>query len=88
MTQLPTYSLKEIDSSKIEKFAAQLRGKIVMPSDDNYDEARKVFNAMIDKRPRMFARNAPATRAGQELRLTVSGQPVPRIGITTAHRGL
>lgn len=55
MAQLTTYSVKDIDSSKIEKFAAQLRGKIVMPSDDNYDEARKVFNAMIDKRPGMFA---------------------------------
>lgn len=55
MAQLTTYSVKNIDSSKIEKFAAQLRGKIVMPSDDNYDEARKVFNAMIDKRPGMFA---------------------------------
>jgi FAD/FMN-containing dehydrogenase len=55
MAQFTTYSVKDIDSSKIEKFAAQLRGKIVMPSDDNYDEARKVFNAMIDKRPGMFA---------------------------------
>ncbi len=43
MAQLKTYSVKDIDSSKIEKFAAQLRGKIVMPSDDNYDEARKSF---------------------------------------------
>ncbi len=55
MAQLKTYSVKDIDISKIEKFADQLRGKIVMPSDASYDETRKVFNAMIDKHPGMFA---------------------------------
>ena len=55
MDQLIINSVKDIDSSKIEKFAAQLRGKIVMASDDNYNETRKIYNAMIDKRPGMFA---------------------------------
>ncbi|MEX2592010.1 MAG: FAD-binding oxidoreductase [Anditalea sp.] len=55
MDQLIFNSVKDIDSSKIEKFAAQLRGKIVMASDDNYNETRKIYNAMIDKRPGMFA---------------------------------
>lgn len=55
MDQSIVNSVKDIDSSKIEKFAAQLRGKIVMASDDSYDETRKVYNAMIDKRPMMFA---------------------------------
>lgn len=50
-----TQTVNEIDTSKIEGFAAQLRGKIVMASDANYDETRKVFNAMIDKKPGMFA---------------------------------
>ncbi|SDS66323.1 FAD-binding oxidoreductase [Gramella sp. MAR_2010_147] len=49
-----TTSQQNIDSSKIEKFATQLRGKIVLASDKNYDETRKVFNAMIDKRPELF----------------------------------
>lgn len=55
MDQLTINSVKDIDSFKIEGFAAQLRGKIVMVSDDHYNETRKVFNAMIDKRPGMFA---------------------------------
>ncbi len=54
MAQLKTYSVKDIDSSKIEKFASQLRGKIIMPADALYDETRKVFNGMIDKHPGMF----------------------------------
>ncbi|WP_300436631.1 FAD-binding oxidoreductase [Christiangramia sp.] len=49
-----TTSQQNIDSSKIEKFTTQLRGKIVLASDKNYDETRKVFNAMIDKRPKLF----------------------------------
>jgi hypothetical protein len=32
------------------------RGEIVQPADDNYNAARKVYNAMIDKRPRLIAR--------------------------------
>lgn len=55
MPQLTTYKVKDIDPSKIKKFVAQLRGKIVLPSDDNYNETRQIYNAMIDKRPGMFA---------------------------------
>ncbi|UCH65262.1 MAG: FAD-binding oxidoreductase [Ignavibacterium sp.] len=44
-----------LDSKTIEEFGANLRGDIVQPSDDNYDEARKVYNGMIDKKPALFA---------------------------------
>src|SRR5690606_28834270 len=46
--------VKEIDPSKIEAFVAQLKGEIIVASDGHYDETRKVFNAMIDKRPGMI----------------------------------
>jgi len=45
---------KDLENSIIKDFTAQLKGKIVMVSDESYDETRKVFNAMIDKRPGMF----------------------------------
>lgn len=50
-----TKTIKELDPSVIEGFAAQLRGKVIMPGDANYDQTRKVFNAMINKKPGMFA---------------------------------
>lgn len=48
-------SQKPLDPSTIEDFAAQLRGKVILPSDTNYHETRKVYNAMIDKHPGLFA---------------------------------
>ena len=40
----------------IEQFQAGLRGELIQPGDPAYDEARKVHNAMIDRRPRFIAR--------------------------------
>lgn len=54
MDQLILKSIKDIDSSIIEKFTAKLRGEIIMPTNDNYNETRKIYNAMIVKRPGMF----------------------------------
>jgi len=40
----------------IQAFRASLRGKLIQPADAEYDAARKVYNAMIDRRPRLIAR--------------------------------
>jgi hypothetical protein len=47
--------IKDLDASIIDDFGAQLRGELVAPSDSAYDETRKVYNGMIDKRPGLFA---------------------------------
>ncbi|MEZ4793228.1 MAG: FAD-binding protein [Gelidibacter sp.] len=47
--------VKNLDPSLIEAFAKQLRGKIIKPNDVSYNETRKVYNAMIDKHPGLFA---------------------------------
>ncbi len=39
-----------------EEFALTVRGRLVGPADDDYDEMRAVYNAMIDVRPQMIAR--------------------------------
>lgn len=48
--------IKDLDKSVIETFAAQLRGKITLPADADYDTCRKVYNAMIDKKPGMIVK--------------------------------
>ena len=44
----------------IQELKKRLRGELLRPGEAGYDEARKVFNAMIDKRPAMIARCAGA----------------------------
>lgn len=44
-------TVKELEASLLEQFALGLRGSLVYPQDTGYDNARKVFNGMIDKRP-------------------------------------
>jgi FAD/FMN-containing dehydrogenase len=46
------------DTSKIAAFKAGLRGQLIQPQDPGYDEARALYNGMIDKRPRLIARCA------------------------------
>jgi hypothetical protein len=40
----------------VAAFKESLRGRLIEPSDADYDEARALYNGMIDKRPRMIAR--------------------------------
>jgi hypothetical protein len=39
----------------ITEFRGQFRGSVVEPGEAAYDEARKVYNAMIDRKPRLIA---------------------------------
>jgi FAD/FMN-containing dehydrogenase len=40
------------------EFKASLAGELIQPGDEDYDEARRVYNGMIDRRPRLIARCA------------------------------
>ena len=45
-----------IEGAAVEAFQASLRGELLHPSDPGYDDARKVWNGMIDRRPALIAR--------------------------------
>ena len=59
-------------------FRSRLHGGLIEPGDPSYDTARKVYNAMIDRRPRLIARCADvadvitAVNFAREQRLLVS----------------
>jgi FAD/FMN-containing dehydrogenase len=45
-----------LEEATLEEFAASIRGELIRPEDAGYDEARKVYNGMIDKRPAIIVR--------------------------------
>lgn len=45
-----------LDESTIPVIRGRFEGELLEPGDDGYDEARTVFNAMIDRRPRLIVR--------------------------------
>jgi FAD/FMN-containing dehydrogenase len=47
-----------LEGAVIEAFKGGLRGELLCPDDDGYDSSRKVFNAMIDRRPALIVRCA------------------------------
>ena len=42
----------------IEHLIAEVRGQVITNDDHQYEEARKVYNGMIDKRPKVVVRPA------------------------------
>ena len=46
----------ELDKKQIDDFKAQVRGGVVTPGEPEYEEARSVWNAAIDRRPAMIVR--------------------------------
>jgi FAD/FMN-containing dehydrogenase len=45
-----------LDQQILDGFRAQVRGELILPGDAQYDTARQVYNAMIDKRPALIVR--------------------------------
>src|SRR4051794_41485553 len=45
-----------IEANGLTQFKSTLRGRVIERGDEGYDDARKVYNAMIDKKPRLIVR--------------------------------
>ena len=54
-----------LNDTSIKELGASLRGRVIEPQDAGYDDARRVYNGMINKRPRLIARCADVACKGQ-----------------------
>src|SRR5689334_12674772 len=51
-------SLTMIDDAVVQALSSSLRGSLIVPGDPGYEQARRVYNGMIDRRPAFIARCA------------------------------
>jgi len=79
-----------VSAPTIDELRAQVRGSVVTPEDEGYDEARAVYNAMIDRHPAVVVRAANvgdvmaavnlAREGGLDLAVRGGGHSVPGFG--------
>ena len=50
--------VNKIDEAKVQELASGFRGELIRPGDSDYDQARRIHNAMIDRYPALIARCA------------------------------
>ena len=48
-------AVPRLDQAALDELRERMTGSVVLPDDAAYDEARHVFNAMVDKRPALIA---------------------------------
>src|SRR5215213_7644548 len=80
-----------LDDATVQDFTASLRGGVLRPTDEGYDEARKIHNGMIERRPTLIARCAgvadviTSIRFARDQRLLVSvrggGHSIPGFSV-------
>src|SRR6476661_8620282 len=81
MWRTPAMTSTVIPGAAYADLAAALRGELITPADPGYDEARAVYNGMIDKHPAAIARCRDAADVitavrfarAQDLRIAVRG---------------
>lgn len=44
-----------LSAAAMQRLRSQMRGEMILPSDERYEQARRVYNGMIDRRPAVIA---------------------------------
>lgn len=85
-----------LEESAIQELTIRLRGRLIRPGDADYEQARRVYNGMIDKRPALIARCVDVADViaavnfarEQEITLAVRGGGHNGPGLGTCEGGL
>ncbi len=81
ISQTAQHSTPPIPSDVLAKLRAEIRGSVALPGDQEYDQWRGIWNAMIDRRPALIVRAAGAADViqavhfarNQKLQLAIRG---------------
>ena len=85
-----------MESARLDQFRASLRGELIQPQDGAYESARKVYNGMIDRRPKFIVRcsdvadiiNAVKFAREENLLLAIRGGGHNGAGLAVCDNGL
>src|SRR5258705_7878883 len=61
-----------LDATAVDDLRSRMRGSLLTAADDGYDAARRIWNAMIDKRPALIARCAGAADVFEAVRFAAA----------------
>src|SRR5918998_3898125 len=64
---------KPLDEAAIREFSSKVRGQLIRPQDDGYDEARAVFYGGFDRRPALIVRVKDAADVSHVITLAREG---------------
>src|SRR3954467_9772619 len=63
----------DLDRSDVDALAAAMTGRLLLPSDNDYNEARRVHNGLIDRRPALIVRCRTAADVAAAVRFARAG---------------
>jgi FAD/FMN-containing dehydrogenase len=63
-----------INESALKQLGESVRGKLIKPGDSNYDESRKIWNAMIDRKPALIVQAANADDVSSAIKFAVANK--------------
>ncbi len=59
--------MKKLSGDKVESLKSKVKGQVITTGDAEYDEARKIWNAMIDKKPGAIVQCADSNDVSQAI---------------------
>lgn len=72
MTEPPNPEGRALSTETVQRLSGRMVGKALVEGDAGYDEARRVFNAMIDRRPEVILPCVDASDVAQGIDLARS----------------